>query len=180
MPLQSCLNWCCILSHLPNACLHITLGLLRTPTSSLTCHSWCLIVVPCSTERGRHWTAYPVTTRLLWRVGPQTAIYLQGRTRSSWAYRADFESAMLYFFWMWRSGHTALPVSCLSVYVLAGEALFCDTQRKEGWLSLCQLSRATFSSPHPKPVPLTIILNSTKQNLTLWSYSFFVRFFFFF
>lgn len=148
-------------------------------TNLLTCHSWCLTVAPWSTERGRHRTSYPVTTPLLGRVGPQTAIYFQGRPLSSWADCADLG--------MWCSvssecGDLTIRVYLCHVYLcmsLQGKLSSLITQRKEGWLSLCQLSGAAFSSPHPKPVPLTITLNSTKQNLTLWSYSlFFVSSFF--
>ena len=59
-----------------------------------------------------------------------------------------------------------LPVLRLCVCVRTEGSLFSDTQRKE---ARCPRTtyRGQLSSPPPKPVPLTIILLSTKQNLTL-------------
>lgn len=72
--------------------------------------------------------------------------------------------------------YLCLHYVCVSVCVLKEKARFSDAQQKEGWCP--RVSHRGQLSPPPKPVPQTIILLLAKQNLTLWSCSFFVSFLF--
>lgn len=153
MPLDSCLSWCCTLSHQPNACLLIMLG-------PVTHYNQLWRPAP---QRGG---ATELLTLSLHDFPDKLDLKLQfphkGRTRSSRAYCNDCGCDTLFS----ECGDLAIPllVFCLYVCPHRGSSRHWFSKERRITSSLHQLSRAAFPLLNSASDHSSSSLNQTKPN----------------